>query len=419
MAEWSVVAPKPHERIGEVVGQRYELEAVIGQGGQGTVYRALDRWSQSPVAVKVLSAKETETSVIERLSRELHALNVLQGTAAVKVLDMFRSNESELCLVLELLVGEDLDQHLYNIRGGERVRPEWVVETLDPIVSTLEAAHAAGIIHRDLKPANIFLLEGGGVRLLDFGMARLRKGAPLTAPGTVMGSPSFMAPETWRGLSDLLDPRADVYSLSVVIFLMLTGELPLSGRNLIEKFLGATQGKHRSLREFRNDLPPRVDEWSARALAMDRNERFGSVTELWEAFFVAFGVKAPAHRRASFWAKAKGAVQRMAGVNPSANAVSAESWAEGAAPPYVPLPDAPHPHAPEPQVDPSAPQAPGPERNVEKTLELTAVDLMPMEAPAPPVPPPRRVEKTVSITAELITDPVTGRVVPVPPPRKK
>lgn len=408
---------KPHERIGEVVGQRYELQAVIGQGGQGTVYRALDRWSQALVAIKIVGAAATDAALVERLMRELHALNVLQGTAAVKVLDTFRGNAGELCLVLELLIGEDLDQRLFELRGKERVRPEWVVEILDPIVSTLEAAHAAGILHRDLKPANIFLLRGGGVRLLDFGMARLRKGAPLTAPGTVMGSPSFMAPEAWQGLSDLLDPRADVYSLAVVIFVTLTGELPLSGQSLLEKFLGATQGKHRTLREFRPDLPAAVDEWLVRALAMDRNQRFGSVNELWEAFFTAFEVKPPAHRRPSLWALAKGAVQRIAGIQPPSHPSpsSAAAWTNDGMPAY---PREPTPVA-QPLQDPWAPPAAPAERAVEKTLELQAVDLLPVGAPPPPVhPPERRVEKTVSITAEMLVDPVAGRAAP-PPPRVK
>jgi eukaryotic-like serine/threonine-protein kinase len=414
---------KPHERIGEVVGQRYELQAVIGQGGQGTVYRALDRWSQSLVAIKIVGAAATDPPVLERLVRELQALNVLQGTAAVKVLDTFRGNDGELCLVLELLIGEDLDQRLYNIRGRERVPPSWVVEILDPIVGTLEVAHAAGILHRDLKPANIFLLQGGGVRLLDFGMARLRKGQPLTAPGTVMGSPSFMAPEAWQGLSDLLDPRADVYSLAVVIFVTLTGELPLTGQTLIEKFLGATQGKHRTLRELRPDLPPAADEWLVRALAMDRNQRFGSVTELWDAFFPAFGVKPPAHRRVSLWARARGAVQRIAGINTPPPHGSATAWTNDGPPTY---PREPTPVA-VPEQNPGAPPASPPERPVEKTLELHAVDLMPVGPPAPPALPPerraekpeRRVEKTVSITAEMIVDPITGRAAPAPPPRIK
>jgi eukaryotic-like serine/threonine-protein kinase len=213
---------------------------------------------------------------------------------------------------MELLSGVDLDEHLYLLeQRRERMSLPRVVEVFDPIVRTLEVAHGAGILHRDLKPANIFLLDKGGVRLLDFGLARLKKSAPLTAAGTVMGSPSFMAPEAWNGVSDLLDQRADVYSLGVVLFRVLAGELPLSGASLKEKFLSTTTGARPSLLRFRPDLPRKVDDWVALALAIDREERFSTVRALWQAFLSTLGLEAPSAKRESFWAAAKGMVQGL------------------------------------------------------------------------------------------------------------
>jgi serine/threonine protein kinase len=212
-----VAKPKTPDRIGQVISQRYEIVDVIGRGGQGLVYRAADSWTRRDVAIKVLGSKAArEPQMVERLMREQQALYALKGTAAVELLDVCRGLDGELCLVMELLVGTDLDDHLYGLeQRGERLELSRVAEIFDPIVSTLETAHDAGILHRDLKPANIFLLESGDVRLLDFGMARLKNAAPLTAAGTIMGSPSFMAPEAWRGLSDLVDQRADVYSPAI------------------------------------------------------------------------------------------------------------------------------------------------------------------------------------------------------------
>jgi serine/threonine-protein kinase len=303
----------------ELKGERYERRGVLGSGGQGVVYEAFDRWMARPVAIKVLSSKAVrEPQMAERLNREQQALSALKGTAAVEVLDIFRGNDGELCLVMELLKGTNLDEHLLALEvNGGRIELPRVAEIFDPIVDTLEIAHKAGIVHRDLKPANVFLLEDGGVRLLDFGMARLRKAAPLTAAGTVMGSPSFMAPEAWKGQSQLVDHRADVYSLGVILFRVIAGDLPFPGISLYEKMLGSTKGARPSIVKKRPDLPADADEWVALALAIDPDQRFHNVRALWNAFLATFHVE-PRGKRGSFWAKATGMVKELAGMPLSA-----------------------------------------------------------------------------------------------------
>ena len=307
---------KTPDRIGQVIGQRYELAQVIGRGGQGMVYRAFDRWMPRSVAIKVLGSKAAlEPETVQRLMREQQAMSALKGTSAVELFDVCRGNDGELCLVMELLTGSDLDEHLYALElRKERMPLARLVELFDPIVSTLETAHDAGILHRDLKPANIFLLEGGGVRLLDFGLARLKHGVPLTAAGTVMGSPSFMAPEAWKGISDLLDQRADVYSLGVILFRVLAGQLPFEGTSLQQKLLSATFAARPSLLKYRPELPREIDKWVGQALAVDREQRFASVRALWNGLLDALHIVAPGSRgRGSLWAAAKGAVRRISG----------------------------------------------------------------------------------------------------------
>ena len=376
---------KPPDRIGHVIGARYELVDVIGRGGQGMVYRAFDRWRQCQVAVKVLGSKAVrEPHVFERLMREQQAMTVLKGTAAVELFDVCRGNDGELCLVMELLTGMDLDDYLFTVeQRGERMSLPRVRQIFAPIVSTLEAAHAAGIVHRDLKPANIFLLESGDVRLLDFGLARLKNAAPLTAAGTVMGSPSFMAPEAWKGVSDLLDSRVDVYSLGVILYRVVCGELPFGGASLQEKFLSSTTSSRPSLLAHRPDLASNADDWVAHALAVDREQRFASVGELWHGFLAILPAEsASAGKRPSFWAAAMGAVQKIVG---------------GSAPP--------------PRAPAKAKQQPPP--LPEATIQLRDDELQrfgpPPRKPSRPAPP----EKTISMSdTDLIADPPTK---PAPP----
>lgn len=373
---------------------------MLGRGGQGIVYRAHDRWMQRPVAIKVLSSKAArDPHMAERLIREQQALSALRGTAAVEVLDIYRGDQGELCLVMELLTGTDLDEHLYRLEERrERLALPKVAEIFAPIVDTLEVAHAAGILHRDLKPANVFLLEGGGTRLLDFGMARLRKAAPLTAAGTVMGSPSFMAPEAWRGQPGLVDQRADVYSLGVILFRVLTGELPFAGESLRDKFVGSTTGERPKLSTRRPDLPRAADEWVETALAIERDERFQNVRALWNAFLSALDIK-PSFRE-SFWAAAKGTVKKLAGMGGAAAPAPLERPSERQSEPSFgrealarsvmnfeesTLEITPQSLAAPTQRSPtsveSAASGTGAKPSVEKTLELSDADLVPPSTP--------------------------------------
>jgi eukaryotic-like serine/threonine-protein kinase len=399
--------------------QRYELLGEIGSGGQGVVYRAFDHWTQRPVAIKVLASKAArEPQAAERLSREQQALTALKGTAAVEVLDIYRGSEGELCLVMELLKGTTLDAYLQEIEArNERMELFRVAEIFDPIVATLEIAHKAGILHRDLKPANVFLLEDGGVRLLDFGMTRLRTSAPLTAEGTVMGSPSFMAPEAWKGQSAAVDHRADVYSLGVILFRVLAGALPFSGLSLYEKMIGSTKSERPSLHAKRPDLPRDVDEWVHLALAIDREQRFQNVRALWNAFLATFHVDPPGRgKRPSLWAKAAGTAKRLVGIADSGAPAHAPNMSVppmGSEPSVVThalrrsiphAPPAPPARVPPGKITPELPQAdettlelgdsefsraPPSFRPVEKTLELSAEDFLVEDTQ----PDPARVEQ--------------------------
>jgi serine/threonine-protein kinase len=278
--------------VGEVVAGRYEVAEQIGAGGQALVYRAIDRHKGQPVALKMLPGNAQEDpSAVERMVREQQAMVTLAGTSAVGFVDLCHSDSGAVCLVMELLEGEDLEARLEALENRSEHMPlAEVLRILSPIVDTLDKAHAVGIVHRDLKPANIFLARPDDrPRLLDFGFSRMKSSNQVTALGQVMGSPSYIAPEMWLGSAAAADHRADVYSFGVIVFRMLAGCLPFEGGDLREKLAQATTAARPSLHALRSDLPVAVDEWVEQSLAIDR-ERRESVRASFDALHLALGL---------------------------------------------------------------------------------------------------------------------------------
>jgi serine/threonine-protein kinase len=260
---------------------------VIGCGGHALIYRAVEKGTGDELAVKVLREDVTGRPELEaRLEREYEVLVALEGTAAPRVYGLHRHGGT-LCVVMELLRGQDFDDYLRDTEAqGLLMEVPLLVEFVDPIVSTLERAHAKGIVHRDLKPGNIFVLGRGGpggVRLLDFGLSWSEVSTPITRDGIVIGSPSYIAPEVWAGNPRALDLRTDVYSFGAILFRALGGQVPFPVEGLHEKLVAATTAERPSLHVLRPDLPQMVDGWVQRALAIDPGRRFSSVRETWDA----------------------------------------------------------------------------------------------------------------------------------------
>lgn len=277
----------PPNRMGQVIGGRYEVTGLLGEGGQSAVYRARDLQAGDEVALKVLKPGADREST-ERMFREGQAMASLQGTAALRVLDQRWTEDGAMCLVTELLEGSPLDEVLSHVEGrGGRADLPSVLRIVDPIVQTLRSAHEIGIVHRDLKPANIFVLSdarGGGVRLLDFGFAKFVRMRGLTATDMVAGSPNYIAPESWKGRHDVIDHRIDVYSLGAVIFRCLAGQAPFTAGDLSVLLRDVTSAPRPSLHAFRPDLSPSVDDWVTQSLAIEPEHRFQTVSAMWSAF---------------------------------------------------------------------------------------------------------------------------------------
>lgn len=193
---------------------------------------------------------------------------------------------------MEYLVGKDFEDLLADIeRAGQKVPPGALIQLLEPVATTLQAAHDQGIVHRDLKPGNIFCIapeRGGGVRLLDFGFAKFSRLRGFTAAGMVAGSPSYISPEAWRGKG--VDHRSDVYALGAIVFRALGGQAPFIATDLSDLLRAVTMGERPSLHALRPDLPPAIDDWVAMALAIDPDQRFFKARGMWAALRGALGV---------------------------------------------------------------------------------------------------------------------------------
>lgn len=259
--------------------------AVLARGGQGDVWRARDTLLEREVALKLLNeAASHNADAVERLRRERSALEALTGTCAVRLVDGPFEHQGAPCLAMELLDGVDLESRLSELEAkGTRLAFDEVTQVLEPLVQTLHKAHGLGIVHRDLKPANVFLLQDGGIRLIDFGFVRLEFEARMTAFGVVMGSPCYIAPEVWQGHANTSGASVDIYSLAVMAFRMLAGHPPFETESLVDMRELAISAPRPSLNQLRPDLPLAVDAWVERALAVDPERRYPTVREMWEA----------------------------------------------------------------------------------------------------------------------------------------
>ena len=265
----------PPERVrpaeGVVLERKYELEERIGVGGFGTVYRAKHLSLEKHVAVKILHEHLLESErAVSRFAREGVSACRVQHPNAVAVLDAGTTSEGLPYLVMELLEGHSLDDELDQHAPLRLAR---CVSLLRPLCDALSAAHAEGIVHRDVKPANVMISRGPAgeevVKVLDFGIAKLvesHAGGPATLD-EIAGTPQYMAPE--RLLGEPSDHRADIYSVGVTTYVMLTGDFPFTytSKHVLAQAVHQIQATPRPLRLLRQDLPAEAEEIVMAAIA--------------------------------------------------------------------------------------------------------------------------------------------------------
>lgn len=271
--------PKP----GDLIGVRYRIESMLGQGGMGAVFAAVNQATGRSVAIKwMLPGAARSQESLARFLAEARATAKIEHPNVIQVLDVGQAGECPF-LVMERLRGRSLGERL--TRG--RLSPHETLSVILPACRGVAEAHNEGILHRDLKPDNIFLCEGkdGSPRppkVLDFGISKLYEeggGQSLTRTGVAMGTPQYMSPEQLSAAADA-DVRLDVYAMGVVLYECLTGRPPYDGDGLFELVQQIAAGSPTPIRHLAPDVSPELEAVVMRAMASDRDHRHSSMHEL-------------------------------------------------------------------------------------------------------------------------------------------
>jgi eukaryotic-like serine/threonine-protein kinase len=284
-----VNAPASSIAPGTIIGERWELLAHLGAGAMGDVWRARHLALGHEVAIKLMKPVASgNRELVQRFTREARIAAQLRHRHIARVEDFGASPDGAPWLVMELLVGESLEALFERLGKLDR---ETVVTVARHVGAACDVAHAAGIVHRDLKPANCFMVreEDGTaqVKVLDFGVAKAADGLKLTGVGVqLLGTPVYMSPEQTQGPSDI-DGRSDLWSLAVMLFELVTGQLPFDAETLPALLLAIGHAPVPSVRSIDPKLPAALDAWAARALDRDRDRRFQTGRELADAFATA------------------------------------------------------------------------------------------------------------------------------------
>jgi serine/threonine protein kinase len=259
--------------VGEVLAGRYEVEELVGAGGMSSVFRAHDSLLDRKVALKVMHQQYGEDpEYVERFRREARSVAALSHPNIVTVIDR-GEHEGRQFIVFEYVEGENLKQ-LIQRRGPAPIAT--ALELAIQIGQALSFAHKQGLVHRDVKPQNVLLNGNGTAKVTDFGIARsldVKRG--VTQTGTVVGTSEYIAPEQAQGQH--VDEHTDVYSLGVVLYELLTSEVPFTGESFVAVAMKHINDPPPSLRERRPDVPTRIEVAVERALAKDPADRFPSM----------------------------------------------------------------------------------------------------------------------------------------------
>jgi len=269
-------------RVGSTIKGKYRIDDVIGAGGMAVVFRATHR-NQAEFAIKMLLPELSfRKDLVTRFLREGYAANSVKHPGVVQVVDDDLAEDGAAFLVMELLHGTPVEALWKN--HDHRVPVQTAVGIVDQLLEVLGAAHAKGIVHRDIKPANLFLTSEGVVKVLDFGIARVKdamaSGGQGTHTGMLLGTPAFMAPEQAKAQAHAIDAQTDLWAAGATLFTLVAGRFVHDGENAPQLLINSATTAARPMSSMVSHVPPAIAAVVDRSLAFDKTNRWATAEEM-------------------------------------------------------------------------------------------------------------------------------------------
>jgi eukaryotic-like serine/threonine-protein kinase len=262
-------------RPGGVLGRRYEILQLLGEGGMGSVYRARDREVNRIVALKVIRPELTgHPAILERFKQELLLSHQVTHKNVIRIYDLGDANGVKF-ITMEFVEGQDLRTL---IQEKKKFSPEEAVEITEQICRALEATHSVGVIHRDLKPQNIMRDKNGRILLMDFGLARMLEGDGMTQTGALVGTMEYMSPE--QALGGNLDQRSDLFAVGLILYELLTGKMPFKAESALASLIKRNQERAVPVSDHDRTIPRPVSNVVSKCLERDSALRYQSASEV-------------------------------------------------------------------------------------------------------------------------------------------
>ncbi len=277
-------------RVGRTYGNKWKVDRLIDMGGMAAVYAATHR-NGKRVALKVLHTHlAVDDDLRARFLREGYVANQVEHPGAVQILDDHAEQDSsEVLLVMELLEGQSVESWLQ--RAGGKLPMTDALAVAFQVLDVLDAFHKRGVVHRDIKPGNLFVTHLGVVKVLDFGLARLRDGSgtgKATGAGTVLGTASYIPPEQAQGKPDQIDARSDVFAVGAVLYQLLSGFVVHEGRSSLDRLFSAMRTPPKPIAQVSSRVPAEIAAVVDKALSYDREARYPTARAMRDALKSAY-----------------------------------------------------------------------------------------------------------------------------------